>query len=263
MRPALTGSSDFFEKRGRRPWASVNFITAHDGFTLNDLVSYNDKHNEANGENNQDGHSNNHSWNHGVEGPTDDPKIKALRERQKRNLLATLLFSQGTPMILAGDEFGNTQHGNNNAYCQNSEIAWINWDEIDDDGYSLIEFVRQTVALRQSHPLLGLPKFLHGHEDSDLGVKDITWITPAGTEKSPEQWQDPMARCVGMLLDGRVAPGLQQQKGKPGDILMMVVNSYHEDLPFTVPSVPGVVGWQTLLDTAQPGKKAAHAGCRG
>jgi isoamylase len=251
----VTGSSDFFEKRGRRPWASVNFITAHDGFTLNDLVSYNDKHNEDNGENNQDGHSNNHSWNHGVEGPTDDPAIKALRERQKRNMLATLLFSQGTPMILAGDEFGNTQGGNNNAYCQNSDIAWINWDQIDDDGYSLIEFVREAIALRHSHPLLGLPKFLHGNEDAELGVKDITWITPAGKEKSPEQWQDPMARCVGMLLDGRVAPGLQQSRGKPGDILLMTVNSYHEDLAFTVPSVPGVVGWRTLLNTAEPGRK--------
>jgi len=254
----LTGSSDFFERRGRRPYASINFITAHDGFTLNDLVSYNEKHNEANGENNQDGHSNNHSWNHGVEGPTDDPVIKALRERQKRNMLATLLFSQGTPMILAGDEFGNTQGGNNNAYCQDSEIAWIDWEGIDEDGHALIEFVREIVALRHSHSLLGLPKFLHGQQDPDLGVKDITWITPAGEEKTPEQWQDPLARCVGMLLDGRVARGLQrQEKGKPGDILMMVVNSYHEDLQFTVPAVPGVVGWQTLVDTHEPRKRPA------
>jgi isoamylase len=246
----LTGSSDFFERRGRRPWSSVNFITAHDGFTLNDLVSYNDKHNEANGEGNRDGHSHNISWNHGVEGPTDDPEIRALRERQKRNLLATLLFSQGTPMILAGDEFGWSQNGNNNAYCQDNELTWFDWEAIDEDGKDLIEFVRETIRLRQSHPLLGLPKFLHGQRDDELGIKDITWITPAGKEKNSEQWQDPFARCVGMLLDGRVARGLEQKEGQQAPILMLVLNAHHEELPFKLPAVPGVIGWRKLMDTA-------------
>jgi isoamylase len=176
--------------RTAQPYSSVNFITAHDGFTLHDLVSYNDKHNEANDENNQDGSNNNLSWNHGVEGPTDDPEINALRLRQMRNFFATLLLAQGTPMIVAGDEFARTQHGNNNAYCQDSEIGWINWD-LDEDGKSLLKFVKRLIKLRNSYPILRRGRFLVGHYNEDAGVKDVTWLAPDGNEMTIEQWEDP------------------------------------------------------------------------
>jgi glycogen operon protein len=175
----LAASADFFNRRGRKPWASVNFITAHDGFTLNDLVSYNEKHNEANGENNQDGTSNNNSWNCGAEGPADDKGVRQLRERQKRNLLATLLLSQGTPMILAGDEFGRSQRGNNNAYCQDNEISWLDWEHIGPDGHALTEFARKLALLRQSLPVLRRGRFLTGAWNDALGVKDVTWLRDA------------------------------------------------------------------------------------
>ncbi|HZH27562.1 MAG TPA: glycogen debranching enzyme GlgX, partial [Azospirillaceae bacterium] len=222
---------------------------AHDGFTLHDLVSYDDKHNEANGEGNRDGHSHNLSWNHGVEGPTGDPVIRALRERQKRNLLATLLFAQGTPMLLAGDEFGRTQHGNNNPYCQDNEVTWLDWTGIDADGRALLTWVREAVALRQSTPLLRCTRWLRGVADPN-GVKDITWITPAGTEKTPEQWRDPLARCVGMLLDGRAEP-LAAEIPVP-QVLLLVLNAHWEPVPFTIPEVPGGRRWRRLLDTARP-----------
>ncbi len=247
----LTASGDFFNKRGRKPWASVNFVTAHDGFTLHDLVSYNDKHNEANGESNRDGHSHNLSWNHGVEGPTDDPDIKALRERQKRNLLATLLFSQGTPMILAGDEFGKSQQGNNNAYCQDNEVSWVDWEGISDEGEELLDFTRRVIAIRQAHPLLRRGRFLTAEVNEDLGVKDVTWLTPAGTEMEPEQWQDTHARCLGMLMDGRAqVSGIKRPAADK--TLLLVVNSYHDVVPFTLPEVVGGKGWLCLLDTARP-----------
>ncbi|HYD29925.1 MAG TPA: glycogen debranching protein GlgX [Azospirillaceae bacterium] len=247
----LTGSGDLFNQRGRRPWASINFITAHDGFTLNDLVSYNDKHNEANGEGNRDGHSHNLSWNHGVEGPTDDPEIRALRDRQKRNMLATLLLSQGTPMMLAGDEFGRSQGGNNNSYCQDNEISWVNWSAIMEEDRNLTEFVRRVIALRHAHPLLRRGRFLTGEVNPDLDVKDVTWLTPAGVEKMPEQWQDPMARCLGMLLDGRAqATGIK--KPASDATLLLVVNSYHEVVPFNLPEVAGGAQWVCLLDTNRP-----------
>src|SRR3954451_14416652 len=198
----LTASGDVFNRRGRKPWASVNFITAHDGFTLNDLVSYNDKHNEANGENNRDGHSNNLSWNHGAEGPTDDPEIQYLRFRQRCNLLATLLLSQGTPLLLAGDEFGHSQRGNNNAYCQDNEITWFDWERIDEAGKALIVFVRKVIALRQAFPMLRRGRFLTGEYNADLGVKDVRWLTPDATDMKPESWRDAHARCLGMLMDG-------------------------------------------------------------
>src|SRR4029079_1542829 len=167
LAPRLCASPDIFNRSGRQPWSSVNFITAHDGFTLNDLVSYNDKHNEANGEDNRDGHSDNRSWNHGVEGPTDAPEIVSLRERQKRNLLATLLLSQGTPMVLAGDEFGRTQDGNNNAYCQDNEISWVNWN-FGEKEVELAEFVRKVIVLRQSFPILRRSRFLTGEYNAEL-----------------------------------------------------------------------------------------------
>src|ERR1700755_2907105 len=181
LAPRLLGSGDVFNRMGRRSWASVNFITAHDGFTLNDWASYNDKHNEANGEGNRDGSSNNHSWNCGAEGPTDDPDICSLRERQKRNMLATLLLAQGTPMVLAGDEFGRTQEGNNNAYCQDNEISWVNWN-FGEKEVDLAEFVRKVIVLRQSFPILRRSRFLTGEYNPDLDVRDVRWLSPAGQD---------------------------------------------------------------------------------
>jgi isoamylase len=247
----LTASGDVFNRRGRKPWASVNFITAHDGFTLNDLVSYNDKHNEANGENNQDGHSNNLSWNHGAEGPTDDPEIQDLRFRQKCNLLATLLLSQGTPLLLAGDEFGHSQQGNNNVYCQDNEITWFDWEKVDEDGQALIAFVRKVIALRQSFPMLRRARFLTGEYNTDLDVKDVRWLTPDATDMEPENWQDARALCLGMLMDGRAqATGIK----RPGmdATTLLVVNAYHDSIRFTLPEVAGGHNWRCLLDTNVP-----------
>jgi glycogen operon protein len=247
----LTASADLFNRRGRKPAASVNFVTAHDGFTLNDVVSYNERHNEANGEDNRDGHSNNLSWNHGLEGPTDDPDIGPVRERQKRNFMATLLLAQGTPMILAGDEFGRTQRGNNNAYCQDNEIAWVDWVSIGQDGRVLIDFVRKLIALRLSFSVLRRGRFLTGEVRSDLDVKDATWLTPAGLEMTSENWREPMARCFGVMFDGRVqATGV---KRPAADATMLIVfNSHHDVVPFTLPAVPGGTRWELLIDTNLP-----------
>jgi glycogen operon protein len=198
----ITGSSDLFNRRGRKPWASVNFITAHDGFTLNDLVSYNDRHNESNGEDNRDGHSDNRSWNHGVEGPTDDPQIIELRARQKRNILATLLLSQGTPMLLGGDEFGRSQQGNNNAYCQDNEISWVDWDH-DERAQALTRFVRRLTDLRNRYAVLRQSRFLASAGNEQLEIKDCTWLTPANEEMAAAHWAEPAAKCLGLLLDGR------------------------------------------------------------
>jgi isoamylase len=246
----VTGSGDKFNRRGRRPWASVNFITAHDGFTLNDLVSYNDKHNEANGEDNKDGSSDNRSWNCGIEGPTDDPEIRALRERQKRNLLATLLFSQGTPMILAGDEFGRTQQGNNNAYCQDDDISWVNWD-IDEQGLELIEFVRKLTTLRHTLPVLRRGRFLTGEFHEDLQISDVRWLSPSGTDLTPEQWDDPDMRCFGLVIDGRAqASGIRRPASDA--TLLLVMNSHHDVVNFTLPEIPGSDQWSCLIDTNAP-----------
>jgi glycogen operon protein len=239
-----------FNQRGRRPYASVNFVTAHDGFTLHDLVSYNDKHNEDNDENNQDGSNDNRSWNHGVEGPTEDPEINALRLRQMRNFFATLLFSQGTPMIVAGDEFARTQHGNNNAYCQDSEIGWVNWDW-DEDGKALHAFVQRLIKLRLKYPILRRGRFLVGEYNEELGVKDVTWLSPSGEEMTTEQWHDANGRCLGMLIDGRAQETGIRRRG--GDATMLlVVNSHHEGVNFTLPEVPEGLNWVSLVDTNQP-----------
>ncbi|MEF2073613.1 glycogen debranching protein GlgX [Consotaella aegiceratis] len=247
----ISGSGDLFNKRGRKPWASVNFITAHDGFNLNDLVSYNDKHNEANGEDNRDGHSNNHSWNHGTEGPSDDEEIIELRERQKRNLMATLLLSQGTPMILAGDEFGHTQQGNNNAYAQDNEIAWLNWDGITANGRKLLEFSRKVIAVRRAYPILQRNRFLIGEYNEELDVKDVTWLLPTGDEMSDEHWHDGNARCFGMLLDGRAQPTGIKKRGMDATLLI-ITNAYHDVVEFTLPEVPEGRKWVSLIDTNQP-----------
>jgi glycogen operon protein len=244
----MTASADLFNKRGRKPWSSVNFITAHDGFTLMDLVSYNDKHNEANGEDNRDGHSHNLSNNYGVEGPTDDPDIRSVRLRQVRNMLATLLFSQGTPMILGGDEFGRSQNGNNNAYAQDNEISWIDWENIDEDGAELMEFTRQLVAIRRRQPMLRRGRFLTGAYNEELEVKDVSWITPAGEEMTSENWHDPNGRCFGVLLDGRAQPTGIRRRGTDATLLM-VMNAHHDMVNFHLPEVVGGTSWIRLVDT--------------
>ncbi|MEO8716421.1 MAG: glycogen debranching protein GlgX [Acetobacteraceae bacterium] len=246
----LTASADAFDHRGRKPWASVNFITAHDGFTLHDLVSYNDKHNEANGEDNHDGSDNNHSWNHGAEGPTEDPEILDLRDRQKRNLLATLLLSQGTPMLLAGDEFGRSQQGNNNAYCQDNEISWINWN-IDEYNRLLIDFVRRLIGVRNAFPILRRNRFLTGEYNADLDVSDIRWLTPSATDMGDEQWRDENARCFGILLDGRSqASGIK--RASLDATALLVLNAHHDVVRFRLPEVAGGSRWRRLIDTSVP-----------
>jgi len=252
LAPRVTASGDLFNRRGRKPWASVNFITAHDGFTLNDLVSYNEKHNEANGEDNRDGHSNNLSWNSGAEGPTDDQQIIALRERQKRNFLATLFFSQGTPMLLAGDEFGHTQSGNNNAYCQDNETTtWLNWSEQRDEDKDLTRFTRKLIALRQQYPILRRSRFFVGVHNPELDVKDVTWVDPRGQEKTEDSWKDPGERCFGMVLDGRAQPTGIVRPGSDATMLL-IFNAYHDVVVFTLPTVPGGTRWRCLIDTNIP-----------
>jgi len=249
LTPRLCASGDVFNYQGRRPWASVNFITAHDGFTLNDLVTYNEKHNEANGENNQDGSSDNRSWNCGAEGPTDDPDINALRMRQMHNLLGTLLLSQGMPMLLAGDEFARTQQGNNNAYCQDNEINWLDWN-IEDKGKSLIRYVQQLTQLRHRYPILRRNRFLTGEYNEELGIKDVTWINADGNEMQPEHWGDGNMKCFGMLMDGRAQATGIRQRGQDATLLL-VLNSHHDLVNFQLPEVAGGVGWRCLIDTNQ------------
>ena len=251
MATRLTASGDAFNKRGRRPWSSVNFVTAHDGFCLHDLVSYNEKHTEANGEDGRDGHSDNKSWNCGAEGPTDDAEINRLRERQKRNFLATLLLSQGTPMILAGDELGRTQEGNNNTYCQDNELNWVNWEGIGEDGEALINFTRKLLTLRKSLPILRRGRFLTGRVNEELDVKDVAWISPTGKPMEDHEWEDASARCLGMLLDGRArATGLHRPAM---DITaLLVANAHHDVVGFTLPQVVGGTTWHCLMDTNLP-----------
>ncbi len=250
LAPRLCASSDLFSRGGRRAWASVNFITAHDGFTLNDLVSYNDKHNEANGENNRDGNSSNRSWNCGAEGPTDDRAIIELRNRQKRNLLATLLFSQGTPMLLGGDEFGRTQRGNNNAYCQDSDISWFDWN-IGEDGNDLLAFAKRLIGLRRSYPVLRQSRFLTGQHDAALDVKDVTWINANGGEMQDANWKDASMKCFGMLLDGRAQKTGIKRRGQDTTVLL-VMNSYEGLVDFTLPESEGGKAWSLLVDTNIP-----------
>ncbi len=246
----LTGSADIFDNARRRPWASVNFVTSHDGFTLADLVSYNTKHNEANQEGNRDGHDANFSFNHGVEGPSDDPEVLAVRRRQARNMLATLLLSQGTPMLTAGDELLRTQRGNNNAYCQDNEVSWTDWPGVGEAGAAMTRFVARLTRLRRAHPVLRRGRFLHGREVSADGLKDITWINPQGVEKAAEQWRDGQARCLGLLLNGKAGQHLAVD-GTPAldGVLLLIVNAATEAAEFILPSVAGGTGWRCLLDT--------------
>jgi isoamylase len=245
----LCASANMFNHQGRRPWACVNFITAHDGFTLNDIVTYNEKHNDANGEDGKDGSSDNRSWNMGVEGPTDDADINAQRDRQIRNLLTTLLLSQGTPMLLAGDEFGRTQGGNNNAYCQDSDISWLNW-KIEEKGQSLIAFVKHLTKLRHDFAILRRNRFLTGDYNEELGVKDVTWINASGAEMKTEQWRDEGMRCFGMLIDGRAQPTGIKKRGDDATMLL-VFNGAADGVNFTIPECPGGIAWKLIIDTNQ------------
>jgi isoamylase len=243
----ICASGDIFNHKGRKPWASVNFVTAHDGFTMNDLVSYNEKHNEANGENNQDGTSNNRSWNCGAEGPADDPEVNRLREKQMRNFFATLLLSQGLPMMLAGDEFHRTQKGNNNAYCQDNEISWVDWSQAEAHKPTL-DFVRKLLSMRHQYPVLRRNRFLTGEYNEKLGVKDVTWIHPSGSEMNDETWRDAGLRCIGMLIDGRAqTTGIRERGGDA--TLLLVFNGHHEPVRFVLPPAVDGQGWRLLLDT--------------
>jgi isoamylase len=243
----LCASAPLFNHQGRRPWSCINFVTAHDGFTLNDVVSFNEKHNEANGEDNKDGSSDNHSWNCGAEGPTDDPEVNRLRRRQTRNFLATLLLSQGTPMLLAGDEFGRTQRGNNNAYCQDNEISWLNW-ELKEKGGALLRFTQKITSLRHRYPILRRNLFLNGEYIEELEMRDVTWIGASGIQMEVQDWQDPGLHTFGVLLDGRAQPTGIRQRGKEATILILI-NGHHETVEFTLPECAGAHRWSLLIDT--------------
>ncbi len=251
----LAGSGDLFDRRGRKPWASVNFLAAHDGFTLNDLVSYDDKHNEANGEENRDGHDHNLSWNFGVEGPTEDTEINAQRERQIRNLLATLLLAQGTPMLLAGDEFGRTQQGNNNAYCQDNEISWFDW-EIGAKGQGLIEFTKHLTAIRARYPILRRGRFLNGDYHEASGSKALAWFNPSGEEMDQGDWDDTNTRCLGMMLDGRAQESGLRVAAHDATLLM-ILNAHHDVVGFTMPASAEGQRWRRLIDTNIPDEPEA------
>jgi glycogen operon protein len=247
----LSGSSDLYEWSGRKPYASINFITCHDGFSLQDLVSYSDKHNEDNGEGNRDGADDNHSWNCGAEGPTDDPNILALRERQKRNLVATLFLSQGVPMLLAGDELSHTQKGNNNTYCQDNELTWLDWD-LDERGQKFLAFVRQVILLRQEQPVFQRRKFFQGKNIRGTDTKDISWFSVKGQEMSDEDWVG-FVRCVGVRLAGDLI-GDVDERGEVivGETLFILLNAHHEKLDFMLPETREEHHWERILDTADP-----------
>ena len=248
----LTGSSDLYEDNGRRPFASINFITAHDGFTLNDLVSYNEKHNEANAEDNADGESDNRSWNHGVEGETDDPEVHLLRERQKRNFLATLALSQGVPMLLGGDEMGRTQRGNNNAYCQDNEISWFDWS-LREENLSLLGWTRRLMQLRASHPVFRRRIWFQGRAIYGSEVTDIVWFDPAGTPMSEEQWNEGFAKSVGLFLNGDEL-GMRDRRGQPitDDSFLLFFNASAESVGFCLPVGDYGDEWATVVDTNEP-----------
>ena len=245
----LAGSNDLYERSGRRPYASINFVTCHDGFTLHDLVSYNEKHNEANLENGADGENHNLSWNCGVEGPTADPAINALRERQKRNLLASLLFSQGVPMLCAGDEIGRTQRGNNNAYCQDNETSWVDW-RLTDEKRALLAFVQNMIRIRLGQPVLHRRRYFQGRPIRGAGVKDIVWLEPSGREMSDASWQDGHALCLGVQLAGHDIDELADS-GTPseGDTLLLLLNAHHEEIRFRLPALAVGRHWLELLNT--------------
>ncbi len=252
MAGRLTGSADLFDRRGRRSWASINYAACHDGFTLADITAYNEKHNEANGEDNRDGHSENLSWNHGHEGPTDDPRVLEARRRTQRNLIATVLLSQGTPMLLAGDERGRSQQGNNNAYCQDNEITWLDWESADPEVERLLRFTRQVIALRNKHPMLRRPRFLHGRE-TRAGVPDISWLRGDGHEMTAKDWADGERRELGLFLNGQAGDYLDQDGTKLDDRkILIVMNAQDGPVEFLMPKIDGWDPWHRVLDTTDP-----------
>jgi isoamylase len=244
----FTGSSDLYEDDGRKPFASVNFVTAHDGFTLRDLVSYNGKHNDANGEGNNDGESHNRSWNCGAEGPTDEDGVNALRARQQRNFLTTLLLSQGIPMLLAGDELGRTQQGNNNAYCQDNELSWFDWDHVDD---GLLEFTRRVIHIQAEHPVFRRRRWFKGRPLRGAGVSDIAWFRPDGAEMSDQDWAECHAKSFAVFLNGDALRELDDD-GRPvrDDSFLLLFNAHHESVMFTMPAPSFGTDWTVLIDTA-------------
>ncbi len=251
----LSGSSDLYASNGRRPVASLNFITAHDGFTLQDLVSYNEKHNEANGEENRDGTNDNDSWNCGREGPTEVAEVLALRSRQQRNLLATLFLSQGVPMLLAGDEFGQTQQGNNNAYCQDGPLGWLDWSHTEQQ-YELIAFVRQLLHLRKTEPAFRRRRFFQGRPIHGEDIKDLYWLKSDGTEMADADWNNGHAQCLGMVLPGdQINETGQHGERITGGSFGILFNAYHEDVIFRLGSRKRSVSWTTMLDTGRPEAK--------
>jgi isoamylase len=247
----LTGSSDLYERGGRRPYASVNFVTAHDGFTLADLVAYNEKHNEVNQEGNRDGHDHNISWNCGTEGPTDDPEVLSLRARQQRNFLATLLLSQGVPMIVAGDEIGRTQHGNNNAWCQDNEISWVDWN-LDERERDLLEFTRRLIQLFHTHPVLRRRKFFQGRPVRGAEIKDISWFRPDGQEMNEGDWRNEQSRSLAVRLAGDAVDELDERGNRINDdTLLLLLNAHHRAVSFVLPAHRQGVVWEQLLDTRE------------
>jgi isoamylase len=248
----LTGSSDLYQNDGRKPYASINFVVAHDGFTLHDLVSYDSKHNEANGENNKDGSDNNDSWNMGVEGETNDPNIIRERQKQMRNFLATLLLSQGVPMLSMGDEIGRTQRGNNNAYCQDNEISWTNW-EIDEPKQKLLDFTTKLIDLRKSHPNFRRKKFYQDRTIRKSVVRDIAWFGADGHEMTEDEWNSHWIRSLGLMFNGETLNVVDDVMGRPviDDTFLILFNSYHEGVEFTIPKSPHDRGWISVLDTAE------------
>ncbi len=247
----IAGSNDLYEASGRRPYASINFITSHDGFTLHDLVSYNHKHNAANGENEQDGESHNLSWNHGVEGPTDDPAILRQREQTKRNLMASLLLSVGVPMISGGDELSRTQSGNNNAYCQDNELSWTQWD-LTPPQKEFLEFTRRLVQFRRHQPVLTRRKYFQGRSIRGAGVKDIYWLDPSGREMADDAWNAPFVRSLGVLMVGDAIDEMDE-RGQPvtGDTLLILLNANPDLLPFSLPKTTADKSWLRILDTME------------
>jgi glycogen operon protein len=246
----LTGSSDLYASGGRSPHASINFVTCHDGFTLADLVSYNQKHNEANGDDNRDGSDDNRSWNCGVEGPTDDPGINELRRRQQRNFLATLLLSQGVPMLLGGDEIGRTQGGNNNAYCHDSELSWFDWEAGAQDE-DLREFVEHLTELRRAHPAFRRPKFFQGRPLHGTDVKDIGWFTPDGAEMSHDHWGEAAAQAIAVYLNGEALDTLDARgQAVVDDTFLLLLNGHAEPITFTLPAATWAQLWVRIVDTA-------------
>jgi isoamylase len=249
----FTGSSDLYQSDGRKPFASINFVTAHDGFTLRDLVSYNEKHNEANGEGNEDGSDDNRSWNCGVEGPTDDPAVNALRARQQRNFLATLLLSQGVPMLLGGDEFGRTQRGNNNAWCQDNELSWFHWDEADPE---LLAWTKRLIRLRQEHPAFRRSEYLTGREVTGSGLPDVWWFRPDGRRMTQRDGQRADGQALGVFLNGAEIPTLDPQGAEIwDDSFLCLFNAHYEPIDFLLPTRRFGVRWAHELSTSEPGVK--------